>query len=47
MTVELNVVEKKKEAEEIKAAPEQIEPKKEETKTSRSSLSGQITLEPG
>ena len=33
MTVELNAVEKKKEVEETKAVPDQIDPKKEEPKT--------------
>ena len=47
MTVELNAVDKKKEVEETKAVPEQIEPIKEEQKTSRSSITGQVTLEPG
>ena len=47
MTVELNAVDKKKEVEETRAVPEQIEPIKEEPKTSRSSITGQVTLEPG
>ena len=43
----MNAFKKKKEVEETKAVPDQIEPKKEESKTQGSSSLGEVTLEPG